>query len=137
MDMRMLRSPSWCIEGVLEGGAGPAALFFWIGEREPTNGESGDSGLYMAPPGGRSGPDGKIRICDLHPGDYQLTAFNDTQSSFGSATVSITDGDVRKSGSRLLHAFPFREKWSGRGKPPRNPCGRRSGWSFSRCRART
>ena len=27
----------------------------------------------MSTPGGATGPDGKVRLCGLHPGDYELT----------------------------------------------------------------
>jgi hypothetical protein len=88
VDIRMLRSPSYCAEGVLEGGAGPAELNFWVNQ-QPAN-------VHIA--AGKTGPDGKIRICDLHPGDYELTAFKgyESVSVFGSTAVSITDGDVQK-----------------------------------------
>jgi hypothetical protein len=100
VDIRMLRSPSYCLEGVLEGANGPRQMYFAIGERQPAFGMSGAGGTAGMPPGGRTGTDGKIRICDLHPGDYELTAFaldgNESVSVFGSTSVSITDGDVGK-----------------------------------------
>jgi len=94
----MLRSPSYCLEGVLEGANGPGQMYFSIGERQPAFGMSGAGGTAGMPPGGRTGPDGRIRICDLHPGDYELTAFDvlDSLRTFGKASVSITDGDVGK-----------------------------------------
>jgi len=97
VDIRLLRSPSYCIEGVLEGGAASAPLIFWLDEQAPTSGESeGGLQVFLVPPGGATGPDGKIRICDLHPGDYRLTAFDQTGNAFGSTDIYITDGDVRK-----------------------------------------
>jgi hypothetical protein len=50
------------------------------------------------PANGKTGPDGKIRICDLSPGQYQLTAMQGFPQSvilFGTASVTITDEDVR------------------------------------------
>jgi hypothetical protein len=99
-DIRMLRSPSYCVEGVLNGANGPAELYFWIAAKQPASGESATGGVILPPPAGKTGPDGKIRICDLHPGDYDLTALDGYESVkvFGSTPVSITDEDVRKVG---------------------------------------
>lgn len=87
VDIRMLRSPSYCAEGVLEGGAGPAKLNFWVNQ-QPAN-------VHIA--AGKTGLDGKIRVCDLHPGDYELTAFDsfESLSVYGNTNVSITDADVQ------------------------------------------
>jgi hypothetical protein len=96
VDIRMLRSPSYCIEGLLEGGSASSPLIFQIDEQAPTSGESGGGAVYLVPPGGATGPDGRIRVCDLHPGDYRLTAFDQTDNVFGSTNINIGDGDVRK-----------------------------------------
>lgn len=123
VDIRMLRSPSYCIEGVLEGGTGPTEMHFWLGEQQPASGESGAGGVTMAPPGGQTGPDGRIRICDLHPGDYELTAFNDYKSIsvFGTATLSITDGDVRKVRITAPPRVPVAGEVAWDGKAPEKP----------------
>ena len=100
MDFRLHRSPSYCLEGVLLASGGPAALAFWIEDRQPASGRSGDGGTYMAMPSGKTAPDGKFRICDLHPGDYRLTAYTDQSSRdvlppfFGATILTVTDQDV-------------------------------------------
>ncbi len=96
VDVRMRRSRSYCIEGTLESAAG--ALSFQLFEEYPTDGFSTLQGpkLALIPPRGRTGSDGKIRVCDLHPGTYRLTALQDTPDSvalFGSMPVVITDRD--------------------------------------------
>jgi len=54
----------------------------------------------MATPGGTSGPDGKIRLCDLHPGDYELSVSEYAAGSFGNITnfgavvVNVSDRDL-------------------------------------------
>ncbi len=92
LDFRLRRTPSYCLEGVLEGSSGPAALNFSVEGLPATSGLSGNGALYRSPPGGRTGPDGKIRLCDLYPGEFKITASSDT--SFGTVTVAITDRDV-------------------------------------------
>ena len=72
MDIHMSRGPSYCFDGVLEAGGGPASLQFFIGSRPPNQGD--------IPPGGMSGPDGKIRICDLWPGEYQIIVLRHPQT---------------------------------------------------------
>jgi hypothetical protein len=101
-DIQMLRSPSYCVEGILENGGGPAALRFNIDALQPTSGQSGRGGFFMASPGGVSAPDGKFRICDLAPGEYQLTAIQESADAqgappfFGTTLVTIVDEDVRR-----------------------------------------
>ncbi len=100
MDIHMSRGPSYCIDGLLETGNGPGTLRFFIGARRPTSGFSGDGGMFTMPPGGTTGPDGKIRICDLSPGEYQIVAMQSHQSPpsppafFGTGEVAIADRDV-------------------------------------------
>jgi hypothetical protein len=104
VDIRMTRSPAFCLDGVLEG---PSGIRFAIAETQPASGQSGNGGFYTASPGGIAGPDGKLRVCDLHPGDYELTLADWTRdgrsiSGFGSTLFTIGDRDV--SGVRVtLH----------------------------------
>ncbi len=97
LDMELARSPSYCIEGVVQSPAGPAAIDFNIEQRRPTSGTAGDGGFFIMPPGGKTGPDGKLRLCNLYPGDFVVTAIQMPSAAgfFGTASVSITDGDVR------------------------------------------
>src|ERR1039458_5657908 len=100
VDIRLTRSLAVCLEGVLEGNSGPGAVHFNIAETQPASGRSGDGGVYMATPGGASGPDGKVRICDLHPGEYELTVSESNRGGsggrvqFGAAIVTIGDRDM-------------------------------------------
>jgi sarcosine oxidase gamma subunit len=92
VDFRLRRTPSYCLEGVLEGPGGPAALGFTVEDQTAGSGASGNGALYRSSPGGKTGPDGKIRLCDLYPGEFKITVSSDT--SFGTVTVAITDRDV-------------------------------------------
>ena len=101
VDIRVTRLPAFCIQGVLETESGPAALDFMIAAQRTTSGRSGDGAVFLRPPYGTTGPDGKIRVCDLPPGDYLVTASqksaagDDLPPFFGITPVSITDQDVR------------------------------------------
>jgi len=101
VDIRMIRGASFCLEGVVDGNPALGPTNFRIAETVPTSGTSGEGGMYTADPGGKAGPDGKIRVCDLHSGDYELTASqfstarNGGMQSFASAVVTISDRDVQ------------------------------------------
>jgi hypothetical protein len=55
--------------------------------------------MFMSAPGGVTGPDGKVRICDLHPDEYKIVARTETAANvpvppfFGTGTVTIADKD--------------------------------------------
>jgi hypothetical protein len=100
VDIRLTRSAAFCVDGVLDGNSGPGALRFNIAETQPHSGRSGNGAMYTATPGGTSGPDGKVRICDLHPGEYELSVAESTgggiatTTQFGATIVTIGDRDV-------------------------------------------
>jgi hypothetical protein len=100
VDIRLTRSAAFCLDGVLEGGAGPGTVSFGIAETQPHSGASGNGGMYTATPGGTSGPDGKVRLCDLHAGEYELSVSEYNRGGMGGATqfgatiVTIGDRDV-------------------------------------------
>jgi hypothetical protein len=125
VDIRVLRTPSYCIDGVVQSGGGPDALSFSIAERQPTSGASGNGAMYMSSPGGVTGPDGKLRICDLHPGDYTITVHSlapgPVPPFFGIAAVSIIDEDVDKIfvAARPRMTVPGEVVWEG--TPPDPP----------------
>ena len=121
VDIRMGQSRSYCIEGTLESAAG--GLSFQLFEEYPTDGFSTLQGpqLALMPPRGRTGSDGRIRVCDLHPGTYRLTALQDTPDSvalFGSMPVVITDRDRRDVHLRAGQAQPLPGRVVWDGTPP-------------------
>lgn len=99
VDVRMARSPSYCIEGTLD--AAGAATFFLVPKQFPTSGAGGFVGgisVSAPPPSGKTGPDGKLRVCGLRPGEYELTATNwagNSMNRFAKMPVIIGDEDVR------------------------------------------
>ena len=76
VNIQMAPAKSYCVQGVMQAEGAPAALDFEINESQPANGSAGLNGgaFALRPPHGATGPDGKFRICDLHPGEYILRA---------------------------------------------------------------
>jgi hypothetical protein len=124
VDIRMGQSRSYCIEGTLESAAG--AVSFQLFEEYPSDGFSTLQGpkLALMPPRGKTGSDGKMRVCDLHPGTYRLTALQDTPDSvalFGSMPVTITDRDRGDLHLRAGQAQPLSGRVVWDGTPPTLP----------------
>lgn len=102
VDIVMKRSPSYCVEGTVEASGGPAALRFTLEGQWAKMGASYGGRVFIEPPGGQAPRDGKLRLCDLAPGTYRISA--EVQSSqsgeelpqFGFAEVTIGKEDVRK-----------------------------------------
>jgi len=100
IDIRLQRSPSYCIDGTIDRVAAGGTLRFEIAARQPTSGASGNGAAFIVSPGGAPGPDGKIRVCDLAPGDYQLAAIQyppgQDMPFYGTTDVTITDSDLHR-----------------------------------------
>ena len=100
VDIQLTRSASFCLDTKLGGTPGPRGIGFNIAETQPASGRSGQGGFYTAAPHGNSNPDGTARICDLHPGEYELSVSEYTSggpagaTQFGSTIVTIGDRDV-------------------------------------------
>jgi len=99
IDIKIARTPSFCIEGRIAGGLGPRA-YFSIAPAQPSSGSVGTGASYHGNPGAIVPPDGKIRLCDLAPGDYELVVsesgagtFSDLVN-FATAVLSISDRDI-------------------------------------------
>jgi hypothetical protein len=94
VDIRIRRSPSYCLSGTLKGGGGPQRMDFRIAEQQPAGGVGRWPGTVAT-----TGPDGRFRVCDLHAGDYFLTAYvsqsiSKTPAFFVRTPISIIDKDV-------------------------------------------
>jgi hypothetical protein len=118
VDIDMSKAPSYCIEATLEAEGRPAALGFSIMERALS---TSSYGL-----GGKSGPDGKIRICGLPPGEYDVTAEHVPSGTaesprFGSMAVNIADKDVRNVTVVAYAGVPLRGKVTWDSTPPAKP----------------
>lgn len=133
VDVRMLRAPSYCIEAKLA----PRSSF-QILEAGLTFGMSPSGGATGFHPTGDSGPDGRIRICDLHPGDYTLTAFTgdvNAPDSFSTIPVSVRDRDVRNVTLQPVPRLaPLTVEFVWAGVPPEKPAPVRVGVALTSLR---
>ncbi len=99
LNIKVVRAPSFCMEGRLTGELGPHADFS-ISPVQPASGSTGASSYSYASPGAAVPPDGKVRICDLPPGDYEIVVSESGQATFaelvnfGTATFTISDRDI-------------------------------------------
>jgi len=120
VDIRPQRAPSYCIEAQLTGSdltfqIHPAQLPFGLG---PTGGVTG------MPLNTKPGADGKVRICELPPADYRLTALEGDLNeplSLASASVSVRDCDATNITLQPVPRFsiPIELTWAG--APPEKP----------------
>jgi hypothetical protein len=99
INIQMLRGSSYCIEGIVQAPLGGGPVKFQISEQQPTYGTTGDAGTYGGLPGGNSGDDGKMRICNLHPGEYRLEVSTEAKDFdgppfYGTMPLFITDQDL-------------------------------------------
>lgn len=99
VDIRLQRSAAFCLEGVLQGAAA-GGLRFSITEASPHSGASGDGGMYVGTADATTGPDGKVRICNLHPGQYRIHVMPTSQPGtfeppefFATAIQTVTNRD--------------------------------------------
>lgn len=98
MDMEVRRSTNQCVDGTVLGPNGTAAMMFRIEALQPSSGSYGDGGSYVNAPYGTTGADGKLRICDLGPGDYRLefqtpTTHGEAVTGFGVTYLTVKDED--------------------------------------------
>ena len=99
VDIKIARTPSFCVEGRIAGAVGPRS-YFSIGPVQPASGSVGTGASYHAVPGAPVPPDGKVRICDLSPGEYEFVVSEAGAGTFGdlvnfsTAVLSITDRDI-------------------------------------------
>jgi protocatechuate 3,4-dioxygenase beta subunit len=101
VDIRLLRAPSFCIEGSVGAGGGSITGRFMVAGAEYNSGIASGGGLALPPPSGSLASDGKLRICGLRRGDYRLMAYfsqpdsREGPSQYGTAAVTIRDEDVK------------------------------------------
>jgi len=93
VDILMSKAETYCLEATLTESGVPRGMQFLLVEKEVTNTPLPSNYL----PSFASSSDGKIRLCDLYPGRFQLIAarLSGGQDSNTAVDVSITDKDVR------------------------------------------
>jgi hypothetical protein len=99
VNIRMRKAASYCLEAAVSGAADISSLGFSIALPRPTSGQSGNGGMYMGMPSGKVAPDGKVRICELYPADWELEVNHwggpgAGPDFLGVAPVTIADRDV-------------------------------------------
>jgi hypothetical protein len=95
VDIRMLKTESYCLEATLTAGGVPSQMQFLLIESEVANTQLPSVNL---PGSSMSSSDGRIRLCDLYPGQFRLIAArlsSVSQESIGAADFTITNKDVR------------------------------------------
>ena len=158
-DIEILRSPSFCVEDIAQSAAGSEALRLEISETQPISGfnsamldntiarraaELTTAPVY--PASGTTDPEGRFRICGLHPGEYKLAVSDldgaasfsataalavcrkspepsDGRAAFGVESVTITDRDadgVRATAQRPI-LVPVEIAWDRSAPAPTTP----------------
>ena len=90
IDIQIQRSPSYCIDGMTMANGQPSALDFAVSDAQTWAPNSNQAG-------GKTGRDGKFRVCDLYPGTFVLTAQGvgtDQYLAYGAATITIDREDI-------------------------------------------
>lgn len=123
VDIRILRSPSYCVDAVLMATGTPASLNFKVTDELTSSAYLTPGSSSSGPPGVASRADGKIRVCGLYPGTFRIAAFHragTTPDLFGATTVSIGKDDVHdvKVAAVVPATVPAEVAWAG---PPPEP----------------
>lgn len=95
VDIRMSKTESYCLEATLTEAGVPTGMQFLLVDKAVSSTRLPSVSL---PRSFQSGSDGKIRLCDLYPGQYQLVAARlsgAAQESIAAVDVTITNKDVR------------------------------------------
>jgi protocatechuate 3,4-dioxygenase beta subunit len=95
VDIRMVKAESFCLEATLTDSGMAARMNFLLLEKAISNRQLPSVNL---PGSSVSGSDGKIRLCDLYPGQFRLVAARlspGVQESLTSIEITISDKDVR------------------------------------------
>lgn len=128
INIKMTKAPAYCVDGVLTNAGVPAPLSFSLGATEPHSGAGPNSGMYISEPSGKTGDDGRFRICDLASGVYSIeaTQWGSGEASkvpppMGNVTVSIGDRDVHGVRVDALPSPAMQGEVVWDGPPPQDP----------------
>ena len=120
INVRALRAPSYCIEAQIPG----SNVTFQIRRADITFGMGPNGGVTGNPRTVWPGADGKVRVCELAPAEYRITAFEGNSNeplSLASSTVHILDRDAT---NVTLHPVPrirVPVEFAWAGDPPAKP----------------
>jgi hypothetical protein len=97
VDIRMVKSPGYCADGVMATATGaPSKLDFTIVRSEAVFSRTDSFGSV-----GNPSADGKFRICNLTPGEYRITTQGPVPAAradftFGLTPFTVMDQDLRR-----------------------------------------
>lgn len=118
IDFVIRRERSLCAEGTFEAPAGAGRIRFSIAAAQPSYGTTGNIGFYGRTVSGLSDAGRPFRICGMSPGEYRLTAINDTSGAAALTHYSVTpftlvDRDLKDLRVALFapYKIPFRIEW--------------------------
>lgn len=97
LEIRMKRTPSYCISGVTQTVGASSAAMFHLEPRWPVSGAYGAGSTYITNPQRKTGADGRFRVCDLAPGEYRISVFSPAEGDYshhGHVDVAVVDRDV-------------------------------------------
>ena len=123
VDIKVVRGPSFCMEGRITGSFG-ARTHFSVAPAQPTSGSVGTSSSYYGLPGATLPPDGRIRVCDLPPGDYELVVSESAAGTFAdlvnfsTTSFTITDRDIPNVTAVARPMVPLKGEVTWAGQPP-------------------
>src|SRR5262245_7755783 len=95
VDIRMRKVESYCMEATLTENGLPARMQYKLVETAVSDGSIPSVNLPQS--SGLSSSNGKIRLCDLYPGQYQLIAARlstAAQEAIGTINFTIIDKDI-------------------------------------------
>jgi protocatechuate 3,4-dioxygenase beta subunit len=99
VDIHMRTAPSLCVEATITADGAPASLPFALEDEDVarlvTGAQTSRPDWRVS---GRTGPDGRLRACDLHPGRFRLTAGDPlgprSEGRRGTSEIVVGDRDV-------------------------------------------
>ncbi len=125
IDFIIRRERSLCAEGTFDAPSGVGRIRFSLSEAQPTFGTTGRIGVYGQTVGGLLDAGKPFRLCGLAPGDYRLTALNDTRDGaelthYAVSSFMLVDRDVKDLHVALASPYkiPFRMEWAS--APPKD-----------------
>jgi hypothetical protein len=125
IDIPLERGPAYCIAGQVYGAPESTPANFAIAGSQFRYGMGGTGGVAMMPPQGRTGADGKFRVCELRPGSYRITAYLSRGETapplYATVPVEVTRSDVGPVQLHLEAGSMVRGSIAWAGDPPDPP----------------
>jgi hypothetical protein len=121
VDFVMLSGPSFCLETVLETNGRPSPLKFSLLSMTAWSNALNTDKVDRT---GIAGNHGKVRICDVSPGEYRIEAWDikkDTRPFFSSAIVTVDKKDVQDVKLAVGDRVPLKGEVTVEGPPEIGP----------------